>query len=158
MHELSGQWSHTGVGREWEHRNPAVDVDFVLKWEDPYTVDVFIARPFRPTSTGDGHPDKDAIRDFVQTAIPVDNRQNHPPGLCVTVDLAEFIHKDGTDYGYRIGLRNYPRFPKTKTQIMDLAIRLAEYLIEKLEQNTALIDAPDATVWVRSKVKLEDEK
>jgi len=142
-------WTWTGQLAEWEHKS-AGGVEFLQKWDTPYTVNVFVG-------TGDQLGGR-YIKEFCETAVPINNTQKHPPGLCVTYTYTTFAHKDDVEEGLQVSLRNYPRFPKSKSQILDLAIRLAEYLIEKLEQNTALIDAPDATVWVRRKVKLEDSK
>ena len=73
----------------------------------------------------------------------------HPPGLCVTLTHTEFVHKDGVCHGFRIGLANYPKFPKHETQLIHHAEKIAELLIEKLEQDTALVEGPNYTTWVR---------
>lgn len=69
-------------------------------------------------------------------------------GLCVTVTPTDFVFTGGMEAGARIGLVNYPRFPNAAEEIMKKAERLATFLIEKLHQHSALIDAPEYTTWL----------
>lgn len=132
---IPGSWEHTSEG----------GTEFVHQWEPAYTVDVFVA----------GFPRGAHLDDYCRKCV---TKGTQDVGLCVTVEEVVFAHKDGSDRGYRVGVRNYPRFPKTRRQILDHAVRIAELLVEKLDQDTALVDAPDATIWVRRKTKLEDAK
>ena len=69
-------------------------------------------------------------------------------GLCVTVTPVDFIYAGGAEAGVRIGLVNYPRFPALPHVIDETAEDLARFLIERMHQDTALIDAPDRTIWL----------
>lgn len=67
-------------------------------------------------------------------------------GLCVTVTETSFLFSYGAEVGYLIGFINYPRFPKTPTQIDNLAILLGEKLKAHLDQTRYSIIYPDRTV------------
>ena len=69
-------------------------------------------------------------------------------GLCVTVTPTEFVFTGGMESGAQIGLVNYPRFPSTPEKIEATAERLTRFLIERLHQHSALIDTPEATIWL----------
>ncbi len=68
-------------------------------------------------------------------------------GLCVTISPTDFIYTGGAESGVKVGLINYPRFPKPKAAICDTAHRLAKELIIGLSQWSATIVTPDHTTW-----------
>jgi len=68
-------------------------------------------------------------------------------GLCVTIESTLFIYKGGEEYGYIVGLINYPRFPATPESIWGRAIDLAMKLLEGTYQESILIMSPDKTQW-----------
>lgn len=49
-------------------------------------------------------------------------------GLCVTVQSTTYIYTDGEEVGYVVGLINYPRFPKSDSDIFAMALEIAETL------------------------------
>lgn len=114
---------------------------FTEQMVSPFSVTIFV---------GNSHPGwhqaLPVIKDYCRTCVTKDS--DHPPGICVTFQSITFIHRDGEEYGYKIGLVNYPRFPKTEDQLMSHARELAHLLIDKLGQKTALIDSPIGTFWV----------
>jgi hypothetical protein len=68
-------------------------------------------------------------------------------GLCVTVEKVEFIYTGGREYGVRVGLINYPKFPSSREHIYSLAVDLAKLLREELYQDSVLIMDEDKTEW-----------
>jgi hypothetical protein len=71
--------------------------------------------------------------------------------LCVTVEPTTFIYTGGEEKGYVVGLLNYPRFPTAPNELSLRALILAELLLEKTFQRSALIVSPETTQWLNSK-------
>ena len=71
---------------------------------------------------------------------------HHP--LCVTVEPTTFIYTGGEEQGYVVGLLNYPRFPTAPNELNVRANILAEMLLERTFQRSALIVTPTDTKWV----------
>jgi hypothetical protein len=69
-------------------------------------------------------------------------------GLCVSVTPTTFIYTDGNEDGASIGLINYPRFPATKEEIIDKALKLAEELRYQFNQFKVSVVCPDKTYMV----------
>ena len=72
-------------------------------------------------------------------------------GLCVTIEPTTFIYTGGEEAGFVIGFVNYPRFPKTPSEIYERAHSMAHSLMPVLNQSTALLVATDKTVWIKIK-------
>jgi len=70
-------------------------------------------------------------------------------GLCVTITPTTFVYTGGAEEGMAIGLVNYPRFPKEPREIDNRAFKIAERLINRLSQTSALIVDANDTVWMR---------
>ncbi|OCP21980.1 MULTISPECIES: hypothetical protein [unclassified Ensifer] len=68
-------------------------------------------------------------------------------GLCVTVHSVDYVYTGDTERGVRVGLINYPRFPKTPGQIEEQAYFLAMMLRERLGQESFSIETPQETTW-----------
>ena len=68
-------------------------------------------------------------------------------GLCVTLEAVEYIYKGGLEAGIRVGLINYPRFPKSPLDLRSQALDLARWLREQLCQHSFSVVMPDETVW-----------
>jgi hypothetical protein len=68
--------------------------------------------------------------------------------LCVTIEPTTFIYVGGEETGYVVGLLNYPRFPVPPNELNVRASILAEILIKKTFQRSALIVRPEDTTWV----------
>lgn len=66
-------------------------------------------------------------------------------GECVTVEPLEFIYTGACETGVRVGLINYPRFPKEPAEIWDRAWALANLLLEALCQHSFTVVATDRT-------------
>lgn len=69
-------------------------------------------------------------------------------GLCVTIDPTTYIYTGGEENGYVVGLIDYPRFPKPKSEIAKRAMQLAEKLVNKTFQQSVLVQDPEKTVWL----------
>lgn len=65
---------------------------------------------------------------------------------CVTLTPTEYIYVKGREPGVIVGMINYPRFPKLKYEIVDLAYRLAKELMKGLMQYRVTAVFPDRTV------------
>lgn len=70
----------------------------------------------------------------------------HP--LCVTIEPTTFIYVGGEEAGYVVGLLNYPRFPTPPNELNVRAKTLAELLLKRTFQRSALIVSPETTIWV----------
>ena len=68
-------------------------------------------------------------------------------GLCVTVTQTSFIYTGGEEYGIRVGLVNYPRFPVSEEKLLSIAHQLADYLRSMLYQKSYLIITPADVIW-----------
>lgn len=79
----------------------------------------------------------DAIQNFVD---------QH--GLCVALASQTFIYTGGREQGFKVGLINYPRFPKEPTEILATARELATHLRVWCGQMSYSIVTPDETIWV----------
>jgi len=64
---------------------------------------------------------------------------------CVTITPTEFRYVDGNEPGVIVGYINYPRFPRTKMQIIDRAVTLASKLKLALGQLRVSVVTPDET-------------
>lgn len=71
-------------------------------------------------------------------------------GLCVTVTSTRFIYTGGWEMGYRVGLRNYPRFPCGDVQeLLVHAEKLGKLMAEAGEQGSFMIEEHGgATYWL----------
>lgn len=68
-------------------------------------------------------------------------------GFCVTVEKLEYIYTEGQESGVRIGIFNYPRFPKEEQELYARAVELANMLLLGLFQSSYSIEGPEETVW-----------
>lgn len=68
-------------------------------------------------------------------------------GLCVSVTSCTFAYRYGRETGARVGLLNYPRFPKPADEIEARARELAEFLLERLDEGSCSVVTPSWTTW-----------
>ncbi len=78
-------------------------------------------------------------------------------GCCVTCERTLYIYTMGREEGVKIGLINYPRFPKTKAQIKAISLELAEKLLIGLNQGSYSIQYPDETIF-KSRRECDNQK
>lgn len=69
-------------------------------------------------------------------------------GLCVNITEVDFIYTKGSEYGVKIELINYPRFPKSSSDIWDMAVNLAIKLKHSLFQKSVLVMDDRNTLWI----------
>ncbi|MFC7704864.1 hypothetical protein ACFQXB_11720 [Plastorhodobacter daqingensis] len=98
------------------------------KVEPTFRADIFIG--------GSVDAAREACREFVMR------------GLCVSMSPCDFIYTGGVESGVRIGLINYPRFPKSPTEITEDALELARFLIVRLHQSSASVVTDSNTTWL----------
>lgn len=80
-------------------------------------------------------------------------------GLCVTIEAVTYIYTGGEEDGVRVGLINYPRFPKDKKSLLQTTEGLAEKLRRDLYQFSYTIVGPEETTWyTHNPVQLEPIK
>lgn len=78
-------------------------------------------------------------------------------GLCVTLSEELFIYTDpekilgSPEKGFKIGLKQYPRFPKPEHEIKRYAKEIAKTIIDYAQAETALIVTPDETIWINDR-------
>mgnify|MGYP000253196301 CR=1 FL=1 len=78
--------------------------------------------------------------------------------LCVTLEPTTYIYTGGEESGYIVGLLNYPRFPTPPNELAVRASILAELLLAKTFQRSALIVSPETTKWLNSPQKSPDHQ
>jgi hypothetical protein len=78
------------------------------------------------------------IRNIVQSYC---NRE----GDCVTISKTDFIYRDGGENGVAIGFIQYPRFIRDEADILDRALRLAEKIMNRMQQCRVTVVCPDKT-------------
>jgi hypothetical protein len=84
----------------------------------------------------------------IETAKRWLRRRCYDRGLCVTVTPTTFIYTGGEEFGLRVGLVNYPRFPTSAEALEAEALEIAKGLVVECCQKTALVVGPRQTTWV----------
>jgi hypothetical protein len=67
---------------------------------------------------------------------------------CVTITPTDFIYYNGEEPGYIIGLINYPRFPRSREEMMTIAKRIAQEHMIYFKQYRVSIVATDKTIML----------
>lgn len=70
---------------------------------------------------------------------------------CMTITPTTYIYTGGEEAGYVVGLLNYPRFPTAPNELCVRAKTVAEFLLEKTFQHSALIVTPETTTWITTR-------
>lgn len=68
-------------------------------------------------------------------------------GFCVTVTPTKYVYSYGEEEGVIVGIINYPRFPKSKTDLRNCAVDLGKRLVAGLNQRSFSIQGPEETEW-----------
>jgi hypothetical protein len=74
-------------------------------------------------------------------------------GLCVTFDRTLFIFRGGNEYGMKIGLINYGRFPRGRNEIWDTAMELALLLKAELRQGSFTVQDDQTSHFYSTRVE-----
>lgn len=72
---------------------------------------------------------------------------------CITLDITQYIYKDGYESGFVIGLINYPRFPANKVEITKKALEIAELFLKKFNQYRISVVCSDKTYMLENNIK-----
>jgi len=73
-------------------------------------------------------------------------------GLCVTIEPTLFIYTGGEEFGYVVGLLNYPRFPCTFETLHKRAKKIAKLLLDATFQHSVLIVSPTKSEWITKRI------
>lgn len=68
-------------------------------------------------------------------------------GLCATIEPTHFIYAGGEEAGFVISLRQYPKYPKATTKLLQQAQDLVKDLIDDTYQHSAMIVTSTETHW-----------
>ena len=68
--------------------------------------------------------------------------------ICFSLDNVDFPYLGGEQHGFRIGIINYPRFPREESELSEMAINLAKHLIEEAYQISATVVGPKETTFI----------
>jgi len=76
-------------------------------------------------------------------------------GLCVHVQEVFYQYgngegEGGNERGAKIGLIQYPRFPKEESEIKEIALNLAEKLMHRMRQKRVSVVASDTTITLQN--------
>lgn len=112
--------------------------DFLVRVEDSITIDIWIAGSQIELERAAGE-----IVDEV--------------GLCVTFTKTWFRYTDGGEFGLRIGLRNYPRFPTTLPALRAVAQRIGLACAIAADQGSFMVEEVGSqTYWYSRRVSDND--
>lgn len=92
----------------------------------------------------------------IEVAKQIIRRECMARGLCVTIEPTLYIYTGGEETGYRVALRNYPRFPVSVQDLEARARELFHVLLDETHQNSGMIQGPVETVWFSRRP--EDQK
>lgn len=59
--------------------------------------------------------------------------------------------------GVRVGVRQYPRFPKLPAILRSITLRLAEHLRVVMCQESVLVELPNEVVWLTTRAETGTE-
>ena len=102
--------------------------EFKTKTCTTYTADIYVAGPI--------HQAEIICQEFCLI------------GLCVSISETTFVYTGGKEFGVRVTLINYPRFPKEPSFIKAQALELAKVLVEKMFQGSASVVCSDETFFI----------
>jgi len=102
-------------------------------WAEPKRVDTFYAEALLACD--------------YDTAVKTCREYSFNVGLCVTVTKTRYVYTCGAEDGVIVKLINYPRFPKSPSEIKETAIDLGFHLAKKGFQGSFSIQTPTETLW-----------
>lgn len=70
---------------------------------------------------------------------------------CITITPTEYRYVNGDEPGVIVGYINYPRFPRTKKEILNRALKLAEKLMKELNQYKVTVTTPYKSYMIENK-------
>jgi hypothetical protein len=77
-------------------------------------------------------------------------------GDCITISNTDFIYKNGGETGVAIGFIQYPRFIRDEDDILDRALRLAEKIMNRMQQYRVTVVCSDETYMLSNENLLKE--
>jgi hypothetical protein len=77
-------------------------------------------------------------------------------GLCVHIQKVDYVYTQGSESGVKVGLINYPRFPKNHRRIINQALDLGRLLLIQCKQKRITVVAPDGSYLLENYELLEE--
>lgn len=68
-------------------------------------------------------------------------------GFCVHIEPLDYIYTGGEEAGFRVGIRNYPRFLSDEATLHGHAMAIANKLRDALFQQSYMVVGPGLTEW-----------
>jgi len=68
--------------------------------------------------------------------------------ICVSLTDVDFVYTGGSEYGNRISVLAYPKYPIDTFELNKLATQLATFLLERTYQRSCSIVGPKTTTWL----------
>ncbi|ARB06063.1 hypothetical protein FDH38_gp009 [Dinoroseobacter phage vB_DshS-R5C] len=113
---------------------PEFHPEWEMREELTQTVDLWVARP-----------GAEKLRKRMMSEV---QKYCDEVGLCVTVTSTRFVFTGGYEMGYRVGLRNYPRFPvDCTTELLGHAERIGMRMAQVGEQGSFMIEEVGQTTY-----------
>jgi hypothetical protein len=69
-------------------------------------------------------------------------------GWCLTFEKTEYLYKNGSEEGIKVGIIQYPRFPYEIEEIKNRTLELAKNLLLGLNQCRVTVVFPDETIML----------
>lgn len=73
---------------------------------------------------------------------------------CVSITETNFRYVDGFEKGVIVGYINYPRFPRTESEILERALLLANRLMYGLNQFRVTVTTPNESIMLENNTVL----
>lgn len=122
-----------------------------IKELDAYNVDIYMG--LKERESGMIHSVEE-LKDRLQEYCDI-------VGECVHVMECDYIYKKGREPGVKIGFIQYPRFPKSKEQMVERAKELSEGLMDLFNQLRVTIVTPSKSIMITNTKllkKIENKK
>ena len=79
-------------------------------------------------------------------------------GACFSITPCTYVYSGGQEEGVEVGLINYPRFPKNRSEMLQRMRQVGELLCVRLNQRSYTIDDGHTTEWYSETLAFEDHK
>jgi len=116
-------------------------------------MEIHYAETFTATIYCGFKPGYDGMEDYESMSLAevVCQEYCNKYGAGFTIEPTKFIYTNGRENGVKIGLINYPRFPKRPIEIKNIAIQIAAELKEVFKQHRVSIVCSDETIMIGEK-------
>lgn len=112
------------------------------KVEPTISIDLWIAKP--------------AMGFYQVQMIKAAQKYVNEVGLCVSFIDATYHYTNGTEPGFRVGIRNYPRFPENRKKLREHATKLGFLMAEAGNQDSFMVEEEgEYTHWYSRRGDIE---